>query len=62
MMPGVDKMVRRLRKAGKKAQIATDSPYGFVKAFLQKSAVDGQSVDDVFSSRILRGEAIEINY
>lgn len=56
MMPGVDSLVRHLRNAGKKAQIATDSRYDFVKAFLQKSIVDGQSVDDVFSSRILSGE------
>ena len=56
LMPGIDEMVRMLRSLGKKAGIASQSPDGFIHAFLQRAEVDGKSIEDIFPKDAVVGE------
>lgn len=55
-IPGVDEMVRSLRRTGKKAGIASQSPDGFIHEFLQRATVDGEAIGDVFPKDAVVGE------
>ena len=56
LIPGVDQMVRGLRKAQKQAGIASQSPDGFIHTFLQRAIVDGKIIEDVFPKDAVVGE------
>lgn len=57
LLPGVDNVIRTLRRTGQKAGIASASPDDFVLEILGKTEVDGQMIIDVFPEAKICGSS-----
>ena len=56
MKPGIQMLVRELRRAGKLAGIASQSPEEYMLHLIGHSYVDGQPLGDLFQERAIIGE------